>query len=221
MGSGCCPASGSARRGFRPCARVVTDGSTEQRFLRETVYGKRQAVRYDQITTDPVTRPSETTWDLMTNLPGKIEPTVGNTFGLRTWVAYGLKHAKDDLGWPDDRLTAAASSERWWERVMRADTLVSLQPLVGAAPSTVPVPPATPAAAPPPPTPLAAHPAWDGGTGWKHELNNLRLLLQPFVGTCLLLPWLHLLSPPHAQAVQNGLATLGSLVDTFRLALPT
>ena len=106
---------------------------------------------------------------------------------------------------------------------MSAYTLVSLQQLVGAAPSTAPAPTATPAAAPPPPAPtlLAAHPAWDGGIGWKHELNNLRLLLQPFVCTCLLLPWLHLLSPPHAQAVQTGLATLGSLVDTFRLALPT
>jgi hypothetical protein len=45
--------------------------------------------------------------------------------------------------------------------------------------------------------------------------------LQPYVCTCLLLPWLHLLSPPHTQAVQTGLATLGSLVNTLRLALPT
>jgi hypothetical protein len=223
MGSGCCPAGACGRRGFRPFERVFTDGSTEQRFIRETVYGKRQAVRSYQITTDPVTRPSETTWDLMTNLPGKIGPTVGNTFGLRTWVEYGLKHAQDDLGWADDRVTDYASIARWWELVMSADTLVSLQQLVGAAPSTAPAPTATAAAAPPPPAPtlLAAHPAWDGGTGWKHELNNLRLLLQPLVCTCLRLPWLHLLSPPHAQAVQTGLATLGSLVDTFRLIFPT
>jgi hypothetical protein len=205
---------------------VFTDGSTEQRFLRETISGRRQAVRDDQITIDPATLPAETTWDLMTNLPGKIESTVGNPFGLRTWVAYGLKHAKGDLGWADDRLTAAASIARWWERVMSADTRVSLHSLAGAThdqPTTTPQPAPTPAAAPPPPapTPLAAPPAWDGGTGWKHALNNLRLLLQPFVGTCLLLPWLHLLSPPHTQAVQNGLATLGSLADTFRLALPT
>ena len=68
---------------------------------------------------------------------------------------------------------------------------------------------------------LQAHPAWNTGTGWKSHLNNLRLLLQPYVCTCLLLPWLHLLSPPHVQAVQTGLATLGSLVNTFPLALPT
>jgi hypothetical protein len=159
----------------------------------------------------------------MTTLPGTIASTVSHTVGWRTWVEYGLKHAQDDLGWADDRVTDYASIERWWELVMSAYTLVSLQQLVGAAPSTAPAPTATPAAASPPPapTPLAAHPAWDGGTGWKHELNNLRLLLQPFVCTCLLLPWLHLLSPPHAQAVQTGLATLGSLVDTFRLIFPT
>jgi hypothetical protein len=69
---------------WRPFERVFTDGSTEQRFLRETIVGRRQAVRSYQITTDPQTLPPETTWDLMTNLPGTIEATVGNTFGLRT-----------------------------------------------------------------------------------------------------------------------------------------
>jgi hypothetical protein len=129
--------------------------------MRETIAGRRQTVRYDQITTDPATLPAETTWDLMTNLPGKIEQAVGNICGLRPWVEYGLKHAKDDLGWADDRLTAAASSARWWELVMSAYTLVSLQPLADAAPSAAPAPAAAPAAAPPPPapTPLAAPPA--------------------------------------------------------------
>jgi SRSO17 transposase len=86
---------------WRPFDRVFTDGSSEQRFLRETIFGTRKPVRYYQITTDPQTLPPETTWNLMTNLPGKIEQTVGNTFGLRTWIEYGLKHAKDDLGWAD------------------------------------------------------------------------------------------------------------------------
>jgi SRSO17 transposase len=151
---------------FRPFAHVFTDGRTEQRFLRETIYGRRQTVRSYQITTDPATLPPETTWDPITNLPGKIEATVGNTFGLRTWVAYGLKHAQDDLGWADDRVTDAASMARWWELVMSAYTLVSLHRLADAAPSAAPAPAAAPAAPPPLAlTPLAAHPAWDGGTG--------------------------------------------------------
>jgi SRSO17 transposase len=199
---------------WRPFARVFTDGSSEQRFVRETIYGTRRAVRYFQLTTDPATLPPETTCDLMTTLPGKIEQTVGNTFGLRTWIEYGFKHAKDDLGWADYRVTDAASIERWWELVMSAYTLVSLQCLADAAPAPDQ---STPASA----APLQAHPAWDTGTGWKHHLNNLRLLLQPYVCSCLLFPWLACVPPPHAHAVQTGLAALSSLVNTFRLALPT
>jgi DDE superfamily endonuclease len=205
---------------WRPFARVFADGSSEQRFLRATISGTRHAVRYFQLTTAPVTLPPETTWDLMTNLPGKIEQTVGNTFGLRTWSEYGFKHAKDELGWADYRVTDYASSARWWELLMSAYTLVSLQrPAFAALGHVAPGPQA--AAAPPPTAALDTHPAWDTGSGWKHHLNNLRLLLQPSVCACLLLPWLPLVPLPHAQAVQTGLAALGSLVNTFRLALPT
>ncbi len=103
---------------------------------------------------------------------------------------------------------------------MSAYTLVSLQsPAFAELGHVAPGPQA--AAAPPPTAALDTHPAWDTGSGWKHHLNNLRLLLQPYVCACLLLPWLPLVPLPHAQAVQTGLAALGSLVNTFRLALPT
>ncbi len=207
---------------WRPCDRVFTDGSTAQRFLRETLSGTRKPIRYDQSTTDPQTLPPETTGDLMTNLPGKIEQTVGNTFGRRTWSEYGCKHAKDDLGWADYRLTEYPAIARWWEIVMSAYTLVSLQtPAVAALGHVATAPPPTPQKPPSPPTPLDAHPAWETGTGWKPHLNNLRLLLQPSVCTGLLLPWLALVPLPHAHRVQTGFAALASLVNTFHLALPT
>jgi SRSO17 transposase len=213
------------RTRWRPFERVFTDGTGQERFIRETIFGTRRSVRYYQITTDPETLPPETTWDLMTNQPGKIERTVGTTFGLRTWIEYGFKHAKDDLGWADYRVTDSAAIERWWELVMSAYTLVSLQsPDVAALGHLAPAPPSTDPQEPLsllPTASLETHPAWDTRTGWKHHLNNLRLLLQPYVCSCLLLPWLHLVPLPHAQAVQTGLAALGSLVDTFRLALPT
>ena len=98
---------------------------------------------------------------------------------------------------------------------MSAYTLVSLQSLADATPDQAPP------AAPVPAAPLQTHPAWDTGTGWKHHLNNLRLLLQPYVCSCLLVPWLACVPPPHAHAVQTGLSALGSLINTFRLALPT
>jgi hypothetical protein len=57
-------------------ARVFTDGSSQQRYLRETIFGRRRSPRYFQITTDPVRRPPESTWQLMTNLPGTLEESV-------------------------------------------------------------------------------------------------------------------------------------------------
>jgi hypothetical protein len=38
-------------------------------------------MRSSLIPTDPQTLPPETTWDLLTKHGGKIERTVGNTFG--------------------------------------------------------------------------------------------------------------------------------------------
>jgi hypothetical protein len=70
------------------------------------------------------------------------------------------------------------------------------------------------------PASMEIHPAWDTGTGWQHHLNHLRLLLQPYVCSCLLLTRPALVPSPHAHAVQAGLAAIGSLVNTCRLALP-
>jgi hypothetical protein len=56
------------------------------RYRCEFVFGHRTQILCFGITTDPVHLPPESTWQLMTNLPGKIEQSVGNTFGLRTWI---------------------------------------------------------------------------------------------------------------------------------------
>jgi DDE superfamily endonuclease len=222
------PAQRIRRTRWRTFERVFTEGTSQQRFIRATIFGTRRSVRSYQITTDPEPLPPETTWDLMTNQAGKIERTVGNTFGLRTWIEDGFKHAKDDLGWADYGVTDYAAIERWWELVMSAYPLVSLQTpdfvALGHLVSPSDAEPAaqgTPAARSPTIASLESHPAWDTGRGWKQHRNNLRLLLPPYVCCCLLLPWLRLVPLPPVQAVQVGLAALGSFVDTFRLALPT
>ena len=56
---------------WRPYARVFTDGTSEQRFVREILFGRRCGVRYYQLTTDPKTQPKDTTCYAMTNLPGE------------------------------------------------------------------------------------------------------------------------------------------------------
>jgi hypothetical protein len=148
-------------------------------------------------------------------LPGKIEETVGNTFGLRTWIEYGFKQVKDELGWADYRLTEAHSIERWWELVMCAYLLVSLQ-----APAFAAVPGGSTAELAPPPTAGEArqHPAWTDDASWKHRLTNLRVFLQPFVCACLLLPWLRIHPLPHLTA---GLADLCALMNTYHPPFPT
>jgi len=204
---------------WRPFDRLFTDGTTERRYRCEFVFGKRGKTHYFVVTTDPVHLPSETTWHLMTNLPGKIEETVGTTFGLRTWIEYGFKHAKDELGWADYRLTDAQSIERWWELVMCAYLLVSLQaPALAAAPagSADALAPIAPRALPA--DEVRQHPAWTDDASWKHRLTNLRVFLQPFVCACLLLPWLRIHPLPHLAA---GLADLCALMNTYHPLFPT
>jgi SRSO17 transposase len=48
-------------------------------------------------------------------------------YGLRTWIEYGFKHAKNELGWADFRVTDYASIERWWELVCCTYLLVLKQ----------------------------------------------------------------------------------------------
>lgn len=192
---------------------VLAGGSSTPRFIREVVFGRRKGYRqrFFQLTTDPVRQPPATTWYIVTNLPGKIEQTVGDLYGWRTWIEYGFKQAKDELGWADYRLTDAANIERWWELVMCAYLLVSLQaPVFAAAPIEEEA-----ARAPAPPT---QHPAWTEDASWKHRLNNFRLLLQPFVCACLLLPWLRLYPLPH---LATGLADLCALMNTYHPLFPT
>ena len=43
---------------------------------------------------------------------------IGNLYGLRTWVEYGFKQCKNELGWADFRVTYYEQIERWWEMVV-------------------------------------------------------------------------------------------------------
>jgi hypothetical protein len=180
------------------------------------VFGQRGHIRYYHLTTDPHTLPPESTWYIMTNLDGHIRKTVGNTYGLRTWIEYGFKHAKHELGWADFRVTDYASIERWWELVSCTYLLVSLQsPVFQLAddssershPSTVATPPDR----------FSEHRWWDSGQGWKNILNNLRLILQPYVFHCLLLPWLLLFDIPGLRA---GFLQLIGIMNSLHAALP-
>lgn len=201
---------------WRPFERSFSNGEQQTRFICEIIYGKRQRIRFSILTTDPTTLPKEGTWYLMTNLEGKIEKTLGDTYGLRTWIEYGFKQTKNELGWADYRVTDYASIERWWELVFCAYTLVSFQCPALQRKDQEPAP-AGPAAS----TPVdrfPEHPWWDTGHGWKNVLNNLRLILQPYVYFCLLLPWLLVFNVPCLHA---GFAELTGIMNWFHASLPT
>ena len=63
----------------------------------------------------------------MTKVPQIKYQEVGNLYGLRNWVESGLKQSKNELGWADFRVTDYSRIERWWEMVMSAYLMVSLQ----------------------------------------------------------------------------------------------
>jgi hypothetical protein len=169
------------------------------------------AVPSASISSPPIRKPSPKDHLLPADQPSRQNPTLHRQYLRPAHLdEYGFKQAKDELGWADYRLTDAAAIERWWEVVMCAYTLVSLQ-----SPDLVQTETTTDQA---PTTPVETHPQWDHGQGWKPQLNNLRLLLQPFICTCLLLPWLHLLPLPHLQA---GLTELSALMNTVRSLVPT
>jgi SRSO17 transposase len=66
--------------------RLFSDVKSENRYIREIIYGKKRAVTYGETTTDPETMPPNATSCVKTNLQRKLKKIVGNLYGLRTWV---------------------------------------------------------------------------------------------------------------------------------------
>lgn len=183
--------------------RVFSDLSSEKRFIREIIHGKRGEHRYWQITTDIEQLPGNSTWYVMSKYPDITPREVGNFYGLRTWVEYGLKQSKNELGWADYRFTCYQDIERWWEILCSAYLMVSLH-----SEQIRPSPPDSQSH-------FASHPWWDNGKGWKNILNNLRLIIQPFILFNLIYPWLTIF--PISQ-LSLGFSKLQSII--YRLTSP-
>src|SRR5919199_430617 len=120
--------SGQSVRANKWCKfeRTFSNQKSETRYIREIIYGKRRAITYWEITTDPETMPENSTSFVMTNLQGNLKKTLGNLYGLRTWVEYGFRQCKQELGWTDYRFTSFKDIEKWWEIIFSVSTMVSL-----------------------------------------------------------------------------------------------
>jgi SRSO17 transposase len=178
--------------------RVFSDLSSENRYIRERICGDNPEIKYWQITTDKEALPQNTIWYVMSKFPEITPREVGNFYGLRTWVEYGLKQSKNELGWADFRLTNYPQIEKWWEMVFSTYLLVSLH-----SEQLLKFPPQSESN-------FSSHPWWDKRNGWNNILNNLRLILQPFVLFNLIKPWLKVFTIPK---LSEGFVKLQMLVN--------
>lgn len=127
-----------------------------------------------------------------------------------------VAHAKNERGWSDYRVTDFASIEGWWEIVANASLLLSLQCPAFQVPSEEACSPQA-APADSPTERFSQHRWWESAQGWKNKLNTLRLILQPSVFHCLLLPWLLLFDIP---GLRTGFAELIGIMNLFHASLP-
>ena len=190
--------------------RIFSNQKSETRYIREIIYGKKRAVTYWEVTTDPETMPENSTSFIMTNIQGNIKKFLGNLYGLRTWVEYGFRQCKQELGWTDYRFTSFKDIEKWWEIIFSVYTIVSLnfQPFLSLnqqQKSQVEKKDNS--------VDFSIQPQWDCGSGWKNTLNNLRLIFQPTLALWLIFPWLEVF--PNSRLLL-GFNHLISLINQYQ-----
>ena len=198
---------------WRAYDRSFCDGTKEKRYIREIIFGQRCQLQYWQVTTDIETLPKNSTWYVMTKVPSIKYQEVGNLYGLRNWVEYGLKQSKNELGWADFRVTDYSQIQKWWEIVMSAYLLISLHSQVLNNPKSLGINQSIELVV----NKFREHEWWDKGAGWKNILNNLRLILQPFTLFNLIKPWLIIFPITHLSI---GFSTLIALMNQMPGSIP-
>ncbi len=191
--------------------RRFSNQKSEIRYIREIVYGKKRAITYWEITTDPETLPENSTTFVMTNLQGNLKKTLGDLYGLRTWEEYGFRQCKQELGWTDYRLTNFQHIERWWEIIFCVYTMISLNTpafldLNKSRQIEMEVQKNSA-------VDFSNHQLWNPENGWKNTLNNLRLILQPLFLFWLISPWLDIF--PNSDLFR-GFNHLISIMNQFK-----
>lgn len=180
--------------------RTFSNGTTETRYMSEVIYGKRNRKQYWLLTTDPQTLPDNSTSFVMVAAPEVKLADLGDSYGFRTWIEYGLKQSKDALGWADFRVTHYEQIEKWWELVMSAFLMVSL--FADAFNDSCPLVHQQ----------FTQHPWWNHQSGWRNLLNNLRLVIQPLICGNWLKRWLAVFP---VASLQSGFEQLKHKMNQF------
>lgn len=172
--------------------RIFSDGKKEKRYIREIIYGQRRKITYWQITTDKEMLPENGTSFVMTNLQDSrtnLKKTIGNLYGQRTWVEYGFRQCKQELGWTDYRLTKAEDILKWWEIINSAYWMISKNTKIlkdlqkSKEKSSVQKKEER----------QINHENWRECNSWKNTLINYRIMIQPMIIFCTILPWLKII----------------------------
>lgn len=191
--------------------RVFSNQKSETRYIREIIYGKKKVVTYWEITTDPETMPENSTSFIMTNIQGNVKKILGNLYGLRTWIEYGFRQCKQELGWTDYRFTSFKDIEKWWEIIFSVYTMVSLNSQLFLSLNQQKI---SQIEKKDNSVDCSVHQQGDCGSGWKNTLNNLRLILQPTLVLWLIFPWLEVF--PNSKLLL-GFNYLISLINQHQL----
>jgi SRSO17 transposase len=181
--------------------RNMSQGKTETRYIREVVFGEKGRRTYWDLTTDKETLPENSTSFVMSNIPNLSYKNVGDIYGDRTWVEYGFRQCKSELGWADWRLTHYSDIEKWWELVCSVYLLVTLTTAPFKSSATSSETPTSEIFR----SSVTQHPHWNHQTNWKSALNNLQLLLLPMLGFNSILYWLQVFPIPKLSLELNRL----------------
>ncbi|MBD2255870.1 IS701 family transposase [Nostoc parmelioides FACHB-3921] len=210
------PGSRKRYNRWKAYEQKLSHRQTETRYLREIIFGKRRRTRYYQISKINTPEPTgDESWYIMTNLSTDLSVNVAQLYSLRNWIEYGFKQVKNELGWADFRLTDYQSIERWWEIIFSAYLLVSIQAtyfqlseqsnltstsfVLSSNDSHI--------------SQHSQNSQWESGTTWKSTLNNLRLIIQPYIFYCLIQPWLIVFNIP---GMKSGFLKLIDFMNDFR-----
>lgn len=169
---------------WRKFEHIRGDGKRETRYIREIIYGKRNKIQYWEITRDKENVTEENTWFVMTRIPDVKYQEVGEIYGIRTWIEYGFRQCKSELGWADFRVTHYEQIQKWWELIMSAYLMICLHSEF-LNPAVAPIS-----------EKLQNHELWNQGKGWKSLLNNIQLLLQPYLYFNFIFKWLKVFPIP-------------------------
>ena len=192
--------------------RTFSNQKSETRYIREIIFGQRKEKTYWETTTDPKTMPDNSTSFIMTNIQDKrssLKKTLGNLYGLRTWVEYSFRQCKQELGWTNYRFTNFKQIEKWWEIIMSAYLMISLNTQVFLSLNLSDRSNSQISARG---DDFSSHPQWNHQTGWKNVLNNFRLVIQPSILLWWVVPWLEVF--PNSDLLR-GLHHLINIMNQF------